>query len=393
MNIKKTLLLILSRIFSVFKIAFCGALLCTVPLFTFFYSYVVDCSGYFQGDLEMRAVADMVLSGVNITGYEQLNARERDIIQIMASNIDPKPQIISIGSSRILQLTKEAVQTDSFFNFGVTGGDIADVMGIFYYFDKIDAMPQTVILSLDPWHFRSATFDARSDKELYTEFLNEKLGYNIIYEEGDDSAAFEALYSPQYFQDNITYTLRDASTVSGPEPVVGDLYNQTTEVKCGDGSLLYDVNFRNRTAEERLLDAAYQAENLLYMADYPEMDTEPLEQFDKFFEYATSLGVEIKIVLSPYHPTTYDGVVAINAQDPTRYGGFLQTEPAIRELAQKYNISVYGSYNPNAIEGVTADNFYDGLHCDTDALEKALFGYTTPDGSSIEKPEQEESLA
>ncbi len=383
MDIKYILLTLASRIFSAVKMVFVAGVLCTVPLFTFYYSYIVDCSGFFQGDLEMRAVADMILSGTNITGYEQLNARERDIIQIMASNIEPKPGTISLGSSRILQLTKEAARSDSFFNFGVTGGDVADVMGIFYYFEKIDAMPETVIIGLDPWHFRNDTMDFRSDKALYTEFLNDRLGYNIIYEEVDDSSSFEALYSPQYFQDNITFTTRDESGVNGPIPVVGDLYNQTTEVKCADGSLLYDVNFRSRTAEERLPDALYQTENLLYMTDYPEMDTELLDQFDKFFAYANELGVTIKIVLPPYHPATYDGVVAINAQDPTRYGGFFQTEPAIRELCAKHGISVYGSYNPHAIEGITAANFYDGIHCDTDALEKALWGYTTPDGSSI----------
>ncbi len=395
MDIKKLLLTILSRIFSIFKIVLVGAVLCTVPLFTFYFSYIIDCSGFFQGDLEMRAVADMVLGGTDITGYEQLNARERDIIQIMASNIDPKPDTIALGSSRILQLTKEASGSENFFNFGVTGGDVADVMGIFYYFDKLGALPETVIIGLDPWHLRNNILDYRSDKELYTEFLNEKLGYDIIYEAEDDSAAFEALYSPQYFQDNIVFSQRDDSGVSGPEPVVGDIENQTTEVKCSDGSLKYDVDFRNRSAEEQALDAVYQAENPLYMTSYPEMDTELLEQFDKFFAYAVEQGVTIKIVMPPYHPLTYDGIVELNELEPGRYGGFLATEPAIRELCAKHGIQVYGSYNPSAIEGVTADNFYDGLHCDTDALEKSLWGYTTPDGSSIQSAETdvEESAA
>ncbi len=391
MQVKEVALTILSRIFSAIKFIFCAAVLITVPLFTYYYSFVIDCSGYFQGDLEMRSVVDMILSGENIIGYEQLNARERDIVQIIASDMNPAPDTIALGSSRILQLTQETARSENFFNFGVTGGDVADVMGIFYLFDKLDKMPQTVIIGLDPWHLRSGIFDARSDKELYFELLNEELGYNVIYESEDDSAAYEALYSPQYFQDNISFSLRDESGVAGPQVVQGDLYDQSTEVKVSDGSLLYDVNFRSRTADERLLDAMYQINNLLYMTGYPEMDTELLDQFDKFFEYASQKDVEIKIVLSPYHPATYEGIVALNAQDPTMYGGFLQTEAAIRELAQKYGISVYGSYNPSAIEGVTADNFYDGLHCDTDALEKSLWGYTTPDGSSIPQQDTEQA--
>ncbi|MEG2395199.1 MAG: hypothetical protein RSC36_09220, partial [Ruthenibacterium sp.] len=369
-----------------------AAVLCTVPLFAIYYSYTTDCSGFFQGDVELRATANMVLSGQDIIGYEKLNNSERDIMKILAANMEPLPQTIALGSSRILQLTKEIARTDSFFNCAMTGGDAADVLSTFYLFDRENRLPDTVIIGFDPWLLRDDVdgFDKRSDKALYTEFLNEKLGFDLTYEKEDNRAAYEALYSPIYFQDNLTFTLRDSAGINKPQPVTGDLYSQTTEVKCSDGSLLYDAEWRNRTQELRDSDAYYQTENLIHMQDYPKLGTFMPQVFDRFFAYAQSRGVNLVIVLTPFHPIPYDFAVGTAATDPMRYGGFLATEPSIRQLAAKYNIPVYGSYNPHAIEGVTSADFYDGLHCTGEALEKLMWGHTSPDGSNLPAAEADD---
>ncbi len=395
-NIKEILLKIANRLLSSIRIIVAFFLLITIPLFTIYYSYTTDVSGFFQGDLALREVSEMVLAGTDIIGYEKLNNSERDIMKIFANNIDPVPTTIALGSSRVLQLTDDIVAeftgSESFFNCAMTGGDAADVLSTFYLFDNQDRLPENIIIGFDPWVLRDdegeGGWDRRSDKELYTEFLNDKLGYNIVYEKEDNSAAYEALYSPNYFQDNITFTLRDSAAVEKPEAVVGDLYAQTTEVKCSDGSLLYDVNFRSRTQEEIDSDAYYQTENLLHMQNYPELSTFMPEVFDKFFEYAQSRGVNIIILLTPYHPITYDYVASTAETDPERYGGFLATEAKIRELAAKYNFPVYGSYNPHAIEGVTSADFFDGIHCKDSAIEKALFGTTIYPFENIVAEEQ-----
>ncbi len=373
-DIKGFFLKILNRILSGARLAAGFLVLITVPLFTIYYSYTTDVSGFFQGDLVLREVANMVLSGTDIIGYEQLNNSERDIMKIFASEIDPVPEVITLGSSRILQLTSDIVGTDSYFNCAMTGGDAADVLGTFYLFDEDDRLPETIVIGFDPWLLRddegNGGWDRRSDKELYTEFLNAKLGYNIVYEKEDDSAAYEALFSPNYFQDNITYTLRDSANIEKPIPVVGDLYSQATEVKRADGTLLYDATFRERSQIDINNDALYQTENLLHMQDYPELGTLMPEVMDEFFAYAQTRNVNIIIVLAPFHPITYDFVESTAQTDPLRYGGFLATEPKIRELAEKYNIPVYGSYNPHLIEGITEEDFFDGLHCKESAFIK-----------------------
>ncbi|MEG1873400.1 MAG: hypothetical protein RR194_05075, partial [Ruthenibacterium sp.] len=92
----KLLKLIGSRLLSALRMVLGAAVLCTVPLFAIYYSYTTDCSGFFQGDVELRATANMVLSGQDIIGYEKLNNSERDIMKILAANMEPLPQTIAL---------------------------------------------------------------------------------------------------------------------------------------------------------------------------------------------------------------------------------------------------------------------------------------------------------
>ncbi len=361
-----------SRLLSALRIALGAALLAPLPVLMVWYNYTVDCSGYFQGDLYLREVSNMVLAGEDIVGFEKMFNQQRDILKIFANNIDPMPDVIALGSSRIMQLSRESLHVDSFFNCSVTGGDRCDVLGTFYLFDREDRLPQTFIIGFDPWLLRADAIDERSDKELYGEFLERCLGTesDVEYTQSNQEAKWEALYSPEYFQNNVTFARRDTTGVDKPQAVEGDLYNQTTEVKRGDGSLLYDVNFRNRSMEARLKDMNYQCGNFLYMEDYDEVDAECVELFDKFFAYAKERGVNIVIIFTPYPSLVYNYCEA-NAE---RYGGFLETEEVVRELAAKYDIPVYGTYDADAIEGVTDEDFYDGLHCTGEAIETMLFG-------------------
>lgn len=114
----------------------------------------------------------------------------------------------------------------------------------------------------------------------------------------------------------------------------------------------------------------YQCGHFLYMEDYDSVDKECVEIFDAFFAYAQQRGANIVIFLTPYPPLVYE-YCEENAEG---YGGFLETEDVVRELAEKYDIPVYGSYDPRMIEGVTEEDFYDGLHCTGEAIELMLYG-------------------
>lgn len=69
-------------------------------------------------------------------------------------NEETTPETIALGSSRILQLTREMVGT-SFYNSGTSGGDFNDVLSVFSLYDKAGKLPKNVIIGLDPWLFNT----------------------------------------------------------------------------------------------------------------------------------------------------------------------------------------------------------------------------------------------
>lgn len=356
------------------RMIFVLALFVPLVVFMMYVNYTVDRSGIYQGDQYLRSVAQMLLSGQDITGYEQLNEQQRKILQILVNQFDPVPNTIVLGSSRIMQLDTRlaGLEDGQFFNCALTGADFYDIVGSFYLFDRAGKLPQNLIIGVDPWLFNTGAeaTDARSDKELYAEFLTQKLGIPQEYEAEDPNLKWTSLYSPSYFQSNISYLLQSQGDVKRPQPVVGDLYNQLTEVKRYDGSLLYDRAFREQSQDAIDAAALYQTSNFAFVEYYTQVDSDRLEIFQSYLSYVKSLGVNVILILTPYHPIAYDNAAA-NAD---HYAGFMATEPAVRRVAAALDIPVYGSYNPHAIAGVSSADFYDGIHCRGECIAKFFPG-------------------
>lgn len=117
------------------------------------------------------------------------------------------------------------------------------------------------------------------------------------------------------------------------------LYQQDTEVKCSDGSLVYDREFRGWKQDAVDHAALEVANNGMFRLDYyTEPDAQRLAIFEKWLQYMQEKGINVIILLSPYHPIIYDRALS----DTERYGGLFGTEKAARALGKKYNIPVYG---------------------------------------------------
>ena len=336
------------------------------------FSYTVDRSGLFQGELAPRRIVDLMLQGYDVSNFEQMNEIEREVVQLFAQDVPDTPEVIGIGSSRVLQFTRELVGTDSFFNMGVTGADVRDNMTSYYKMVCYGKAPKVLIWSVDPWvlYGDEAAFDKRADVELYNEFLTKVLGVETDYEEEDRVALWKALVEPAYFQGNVDYYLknRGQSVVTDDDgnpidfnPVDGDPYEQPTTIKRSDGSVLYDPAFRDANPDQvRALAAeACPTFNSVHMEGFDSLSPKQEEAFDKFIQYAQNQGTTVILALSPWHPYLYDFLLT----EADQHQGFFETENWIRQYAHDYNIPLYGSYDPTCIKGLDETDFFDGLHC------------------------------
>lgn len=364
------------RLFFGTKTAFKCLLLVPILVFMVVVSYNVDRSGLFQGALAPRRIVDLMLEGYDVTNFEQMD--ERQVVQLYAQDVPEAPEAIGIGSSRVLQFNRENTGVDSFFNMGVTGADVRDNMTSYYKMVSYGKTPKVLIWSLDPWVFygSEAAFDSRADADLYNEFLTKVLNVPTDYEEPDKIELWRALADPAYFQGNVDYYVKNhgQAIVTDDDgnpiefnPVEGDPYDQPTTIKRSDGSVLYDVAFRNQSADQiRTLAAeACMSFNSVHMEGFDEMSETQIQAFDSFIKYAQSQGTTVILVLSPWHPYLYGYLLT----EPDNHKGFFQVENWVRQYAADNNIPLYGSYDPECIEGLQETDFFDGLHCSGTGIE------------------------
>lgn len=359
------------------KIALKFLLLLPIPLFMIWVNFSVDRSGYFQGDQFERETAQALLEGHNLSHYEKMD--ERQIVRLYVQNLpkEKTPSTIALGSSRVLQINTQIAGDDSFFNAGMIGADVRDVMSTFYLFVREDKLPKNVILSIDPWLFsgKPDALDNRANSKLFLEFLSQGLGMESDYEAPDPVDLWKVLMDPAYFQGNIAYHFRDKADTAHPIVVNGeDMLHQDTEVKCSDGSVLYTEEFRTLSHEQIEVLAVEQGGTALRL-DFDQLDPGQIALFDSFIEYGRSHGVNFVFVLIPYHPLTYYVIQQNHSTNPI-YSGFFQVEDWLYQYAADHNIPIYGSYDGESL-GLIGDDFYDGLHCRGSAIARFFPGMQT----------------
>ena len=51
------------------------------------FSYTVDRSGLFQGELAPRRIVDLMLQGYDVSNFEQMNEIEREVVQLFTQDV------------------------------------------------------------------------------------------------------------------------------------------------------------------------------------------------------------------------------------------------------------------------------------------------------------------
>ena len=68
-----------------------------IPILVFmvWFSYTVDRSGLFQGELAPRRIVDVMLQGYDVSNFEQMNEIEREVVQLFAQDVPDTPEAVS----------------------------------------------------------------------------------------------------------------------------------------------------------------------------------------------------------------------------------------------------------------------------------------------------------
>lgn len=347
-------------------------LLLPLMLLVLWVNYFVDQTGLFRGGKYELELAQILLGGDAVSNFSKMD--EREVLKLYIKNMPEAYDTLVVGSSRGLQITAAiAGETGTFYNAGMSGEDFYDVVGTVALLDKYDRLPKNMILVLDPWILNDNvdSYSKRSDADLANEFLSETLGFHETYEAQDRSQYTEALLDLDYFQKNVAYYFEDHSDEDQPSRVSGNVYEQTTETKMADGTLLYTREYRENSQEWVDFDALSRA-NMGFAfgcSEYYELSSKRCAQFKALIAYLQQKGVQLTFVLAPFHPIVYQG--GLDQGEET--AGICLSEQFFSQLAEEKKIPFFGSYDPEKAN-CTAEDFYDGLHVRRESLKNFFFG-------------------
>jgi len=284
------------------------------------------------------------------------NMDERLFVKSRINIEDLNPNVIIVGSSRIMQIGKHNLR-DNCLNLSVSGASIQDDIAIVSLATR-KFHPKKIIIGVDPWLFNAKSGQDRW-RSLNKEYLNAVSEFNssaiIPYDQG--SKVFSSNKDKMFgsvldFYEKIslaeTYFEDDSPT-------------RYKDIIRKDGSRVYSTIYSNKSQEE--IERGFN-DLLSYSMESYSFSPKSFSLFERFLDYYYNQKYEIILVLSPYHPQLYKRI-----KKERRV--FLDVENQFRDLAKRKNIKIIGSYDPDKV-GCSASFFYDGMHPKDVCMELVL---------------------
>lgn len=338
------------KYFSIFTVS--AALLITLTIATF--NYCIDSLYIFTPihKSPFMQYAQAINNKQTIIGGGNINDRllKKYIIQTQTKT----PHIIALGSSRIMQLNRNTLQANSFFNYGMSGAGIKDYLGIIGAYLSKNQLPDIMIFGLDPWIF---------NKDSDLRFLDLQEQINLFYkicqhqklERKQNQKILELLS-----WDNTLYNIE--SLFSKYHITLSN--NCSTDQSCIDidGSMHYPSKILNIPQSKiNLLANQYARPPLYQLERYQKLET---QDFLLLMNFLIQRQVKIVFYLPPYHPIVFKYI-----ENNLRYRKVFEADSFIRNFASQHNIPIIGNYDPSLI-GLTEADFHDGMHTKPEAIHK-----------------------
>lgn len=309
-----------------------------------------------------RQAAEVLASGQNAAGLMNMDDRTfiRDYVQLRTRPVGT----LALGSSHSMQLTAELTGDPDFFCAGVTGADLRDCISIYRLFCEEGLAPQRVILVVDSWFLCENTLDERAMTDGYVDFCTEN-GFTPFgrYDEWNWLVVKQraSLFSIPYFQSSLDFMKRGMHRTRDIVPTP----EHTAEgaMRRADGSYCYEAEYRNAPLEYvRDLARLSISDPPVYAGDFTGVTGGLVEQLRVFLQEMQADGVQVAVMLAPYHPLFYAHMCESDS-----YRDFLSTEGIIRQMAAELEIPVFGALDPAAC-GLDETDFYDAQHCREESM-------------------------
>ena len=315
-------------------------------LFILFANIVGDKSRIFDNEYEQKIVR-ILSKGKNATNIS--NYDDRKFQEIFINNLEFRPDIVVIGSSRSFSIDSSLFRGKSFVNLSVSRASIYDFIAIYQLLKLNNKLPKKLILSVDPWIFNEKNHHSRwlTLEKYYNQFTGKESGDEINW------FIIRQAFSISYFQESLFEIKSRLKGLDEPIPTF-EIYNESN-TKLKDGSLVYKDEIRNASiAIVKRKAGNYILGNNYGLSDYSSHSNELLNHFISILRNANRNKVEVVLFLAPFNPFIYDDLIS-------KFPMIIKTEKLLNDIAIQFNVKIMGSYDPSH-HNLDFNDFYDGLH-------------------------------
>lgn len=316
-------------------------------------NYFVDPAKIFDKK-HINEIIDIIKNGSYVTNLKNYN--ERLFQKNYITDISIKHDVVFIGSSRGMLINESFFPNKNFYNHGVSGACIYDIIGIYQLLKQNNKIPKRIIIGIDPWIFNDNHGQIKwrvFQKEINT-FLNSHALFTF-----PETYKYQQLFSLSYFQISFSHLINKKCGNHFPTPTMK--INNKLNTKLLDGSI--DYGYQTYKRPEQIIKNRIQNElsrSMYRISEFKAVSEQLQTLFTKLIKYMISNDIEVEFYIEPYHPLLYNRV-------KKQYPLVIKTENLINKIADSNKISVYGSFNPNILN-IKGDQFYNGLHCKEDAV-------------------------
>jgi hypothetical protein len=317
-------------------------------------NYFIDPANRFASKGYMEGIANILSKRHNVDNLSNYN--ERLLQENMIKKLSKRPDVIVIGSSRIMEVGADLFPGKSLLNCGVSHANVEDLIAIGGVLDSLGKMPKEVVIGVEPYLIGQGGSEEWQSLFPYHQRLIEKFGKDDVRKEDAriNFNEWSSAFSFDYFKSTIDFVWKRKSKkyfdVGAQTPLSG---------RFSDGTISYPASYTNPDIAKAALDAR----NTGLAMGLPLQDTIRLRRLNRLLDFFKDQGVTVRFVMTPFHPAFY---AAVNERQP---GIFKQYETLFKDIAAERNIPVTGGFDADLL-GIPIPQFYDMYHCSRAAITK-----------------------
>lgn len=320
----------------------------------------VDPANVFSGEKYIENISSILVSGNNADNIANYN--ERLLQKRILFKQSHSPQVLIMGSSRIMEISSFFFPGKRLLNIGVSHANINDLIALAGIIDSLKLIPQEVIINLDPYLICKGDKGTGEWESLFTfhrYFLQNNYDTSAISGQDGAEQTFRKYYtmmSFDYFKESMGFLIK------GKNKKVQNV-GKSVPAKYGryaDGSIAYPYTY---THPDTVLTA--DVAKRMSKEIITEIDPVKLKYLNYLIDFFKKNKTEITILKLPFHPDFF------NAVNEKQKNIFEYYEFFFDKWAKEKQLNIKGGFSAKKLN-LSKIDFYDAYHCSGSSIKQIL---------------------